>query len=154
MRLLDHFDYALRPEMDPKVIAEKKEKKKEKKRQEKREKERKERHRAKDESKENAVSTALIDYEAYYLPSTIYPAFIPNSSISTPSFKKTLSFFDLQSTVNCQGFKCGNLRHSCCLQRNSLPPCSCCCFDILLPFPHPPKIISTLKGTLPLVSRV
>ncbi|KAJ8046741.1 CXXC-type zinc finger protein 1 [Holothuria leucospilota] len=54
VRLLDHFDYALRPEMDPKVIAEKKEKKKEKKRQEKREKERKERHRAKDESKENA----------------------------------------------------------------------------------------------------
>lgn len=51
MRLLDHFDYALRPEMDPKVIAEKQEKKKERK-----DKEKKDRQKHKIISKENTVS--------------------------------------------------------------------------------------------------
>ncbi|PIK62821.1 putative CXXC-type zinc finger protein 1 [Apostichopus japonicus] len=48
VRLLDHFDYALRPEMDPKVIAEKQEKKKERK-----DKEKKDRQKHKIISKEN-----------------------------------------------------------------------------------------------------
>lgn len=51
VRLLDHFDYALRPEMDPKLVAEKEEKKREKK---EKEKEKKERQKQKIVSKENA----------------------------------------------------------------------------------------------------